>query len=123
MILCLAIAACNPFKITDPNDPRFDPMKFKFEDYRDSREVQSFLLKYIPIGTDIALVDNYLVKSAGAVKRKYTKMPNKKIYVYSYMPKRNFFKQLMSLTPHYPWKVNVQYENQKVKRFKLIRNN
>lgn len=33
LILCLAVVACNPFKVIDPSDPRFDPYKFRFSDY------------------------------------------------------------------------------------------
>ncbi len=54
-----------PFKVTDPDDPRFDPLRFKFSDYRPD-EWQFPLRKMFHPGDPRARVEDILMKRAGA---------------------------------------------------------
>ncbi len=68
IILCLVgwIAIMHPFKVVDPTDPRFDPVKFSFSDYKTKEELRSAFLKLFPLGTDSSFVDNVLIEVGGA---------------------------------------------------------
>jgi hypothetical protein len=68
VLLLMLLVACNPFKITDPNDPKFDPMKFRFEDYKNDDSLTAALKKVFPVGTEISYVDGILVNSEKANK-------------------------------------------------------
>lgn len=61
-------AMSDPFKVTDPNDPNFDPAKFEFNDYRDDKEMAGVLKVLFPIGTSIDKVDAILVGSGQAIR-------------------------------------------------------
>lgn len=61
----LVLAACNPFKVTDPHDPHFDPMKFDFYDYRNHKEMAEVLRALFPVGTPLERVDEILVDVGG----------------------------------------------------------
>jgi hypothetical protein len=65
---CLLLAACSPFKVTDPSDPRFDPMKFDFNDYRNHKEMAEVLRVLFPVGTPMERVDEILVGVGGGRK-------------------------------------------------------
>lgn len=64
MAMVLGLWGCNPFKVTDPSDPRFDPTKFSFEDYKTEEEFQEALIKLFPIGTSRSKVDEILLSYA-----------------------------------------------------------
>jgi hypothetical protein len=55
----------NPFKVTDPSDPRFDPMQFRFEDYSDEKKFQEVLDILFPQGTKRSRVEEILIDHAG----------------------------------------------------------
>lgn len=59
-------AIANPFKATDPNNPNFDPMKFRFEDYITGDPLRDVFREIFPVGTDKSFVDKILVGSGGA---------------------------------------------------------
>lgn len=60
------VVMANPLKVTDPNDPRFDPMEFRFENYTDDSSLRVALKKVFPVGTDHAYVDEVLIQKGGA---------------------------------------------------------
>jgi hypothetical protein len=59
----------NPFKITDPSDPRFDPAKFDFCDYEDEGGNMRAFEIIFPVGTKKDYVDKILIGSGGALSR------------------------------------------------------
>lgn len=83
VIVCMGalMSFTNPFKVTDPNDPRFDPMEFRFEDYHDEnltvREVFPILF---PIGTSKEYVDKVLVQAGNA--KTYQSKTNQSEWIY-----------------------------------------
>jgi hypothetical protein len=64
-LVLLLLAACEPPKVTDPNDPRFDPMKFSMRDYNTEPSLQNALVRIFPKGTSKDYVDSILVKRNG----------------------------------------------------------
>ena len=60
------LIACNPFKVTDPNDARFDPDQFSFYDYDNYTERRAALKKVFPVGTSKEDVDKILLEQDGA---------------------------------------------------------
>jgi hypothetical protein len=74
VLACVAVLSTGAFfmsdlfKVTDPDDPRFDPARFAFADYKKAPGVLSkALLKMFPPGTDKELVESILVTKAGAI--------------------------------------------------------
>ncbi len=67
-ILLLAFNVINnSLAVTDPDDPRFDVSKFRYENYRETNDhFRRKITKIFPIGTDKFYVDKILVKQAGA---------------------------------------------------------
>jgi hypothetical protein len=63
--VCLK-SGCNPFKVIDPADPRFDPKKFRFEDYEAYRQLKYVLSQIISRGMERSSVEQILVASGGA---------------------------------------------------------
>lgn len=53
-------------KVTDPSDPRFNPDRFSFSDYKDHDELVIAFRKLFPIGTPKKFVDRVLVKAGRA---------------------------------------------------------
>ena len=53
----------NPFKVTDPADPRFNLEKFKLGDYRDREELGHAFTILFPIGMSRKEVEKTLMKS------------------------------------------------------------
>ena len=81
IVICLAtIAVWNPFKITDPNSPLFDPMKFSFRDYGIKEELDIFR-KLFPIGTEKEFIDRVLVDAGNA--NMYQNPDNQNIWHYA----------------------------------------
>jgi hypothetical protein len=56
----------NPFKITDPNHSWFNPMSFKFSDYKTREAKKDAFKKLFPVGITKDYIDEVLVKTAGA---------------------------------------------------------
>lgn len=70
VIVVSYVVATAPFKVTDPSDPRFDPMKFNFRDYRgEGLTVSDVFPVLFPPGTPKDLVDKILVEAGGATSR------------------------------------------------------
>ena len=63
--IVIFLSACNPFKVTDPSDPRFDPTRFNFNDYRSNNELLKALKILLPIGTSKKEAETLLVDIAG----------------------------------------------------------
>ena len=57
---------CNPFKVVDPDDPRFKPERFQFEDYGTERQLAYAISRIITPGTERETVEEILVKSGCA---------------------------------------------------------
>lgn len=51
MGMMMVFTACKPFKVSDPSDPSFDPMKFSFSDYHGKPQIEDALGKIFPVGT------------------------------------------------------------------------
>ena len=84
-------------KVTDPADPRFDPMKFSYLDYKGTVERQEIFPKLFPKGTDKSFVDKVLVEVGGAFARKRDtniKYPDWTKYNYIYRG-TNSYRKLM----------------------------
>jgi hypothetical protein len=69
-----------PYKITDPNDHRFDPMQFKFSDYNVSQNY-NVISKLFASGDARGYVEKILIESAGAFPSK----TNDRITTYSWL--------------------------------------
>lgn len=59
-------------KVTDPADPRFDPMKFSYFDYKGTGERQKIFPVLFPVGTDKSFVDKVLVDAGRAKAERIT---------------------------------------------------
>lgn len=62
LLLSLFVVACNPFKVTDPNDPRFDVTKFDLNDYKSHTELAEVMRILFKVGTTKDEVDRVLVE-------------------------------------------------------------
>lgn len=65
LVIATVLVAPNPFKITDPADPRFDPTRFDFCDY-DELELWKALGSLFPPGTSKSYIDAVLVEAGDA---------------------------------------------------------
>jgi hypothetical protein len=70
-----------PFKITDPDDPRFDPMKFSFYNYS-IKEFSYACMKMFRLGDSKEKVEDILVKRGGAERY----LLDEQFYVYRLQP-------------------------------------
>ncbi len=85
ILLCtLSLGACNPFKVTDPDHPKFDPVAFQLQDYVPMTKFKNVIPKLFKIGDTQEYVELMLVERGGASK-KY--LENAGFYVYSFRPK------------------------------------
>ena len=60
------LISITPNKTIDPNDPNFDPLKFRFEDYKADRRIEEVIKIMFPEGTDKEKIDKILINVAGA---------------------------------------------------------
>ena len=101
LIACmLTLTACGPDvdmnKIVDVNNPAFDPMQFRYEDYFSSTGpgntdmLVEAILTMFPPGTDISYVDTILVEQAGGTKESSTYDPSENMYIYKSRRLRSF---------------------------------
>jgi hypothetical protein len=75
------VVMANPFKVTDPNDPRFDPMEFDFKNYHHKNlTVREVFPVLFPIGTSKDYVDKVLVQAGKA--KSYQSKTNKSEWIY-----------------------------------------
>lgn len=51
------------FKVTDPSDPRFDPMSFNFNDYSGFKARSDALVQILPLGADRSYVREVIAGS------------------------------------------------------------
>jgi len=67
--------------VSNPDDPNFDPMKFRFQHYRAKRgnewELPAALLKMFPPGTDKRYIDEILVGQAGTESQAVKSRPGR----------------------------------------------
>lgn len=70
LMVAVALAACNPFKVTDPQNPKFDAAKFRFEDYKTS-EIKHVLMQIFPIGTPQIKIDDFFLQMLHNSKNLY----------------------------------------------------
>lgn len=78
MVLC--VVACNPLKVTDPNDPKFDINQFEFNDHRARDDIAEVFMKAFPIGTEKSFIDSILIDAAGAKSERSKTYKNLVIY-------------------------------------------
>ncbi len=120
--LCLSLVACNPFKVTDPNDPRFDPMKFKFSDYTFNNNLYDALDKSLTNGISIEEIDKILVDSGKAEKKFVKTLVNKQnLYTYKY---RRWYHPIFSFLAMHPdpgkgVTVGIYTKDNKLEKFHL----
>jgi len=84
-----------PWKVTDPSDPKFDPMKFEYTDYHSNSEFRTALKIMFPLGTEKSYIDKILVEVGGGTVRKYNykheSLKDKITYRYGY---NNIFRKI-----------------------------
>lgn len=100
-----------PWKVINPEHPRFDPMVFQWPDYTSRKELGHALRTMFPPGTDKADVDKILVEVGGGkgvlVKNKPPNIgdPTDQLGIYSYnqVPRRFLAKlALIPMSDHIP---------------------
>lgn len=69
-------SACNPFKIIDPTNPKFEPTNFRFEDYPGYPYMRYAIGQIISPGMDRTRVEDILVKSGHAKTELYGEQPS-----------------------------------------------
>jgi len=72
--------------VTDPHDPRFNPERFRFTDYRIREEQAEVYRQMFPVGTSRTYVEEILVHHAGAGAFDITgelKKPGYKVIIYN----------------------------------------
>ncbi|MFA5989467.1 MAG: hypothetical protein WC803_07670 [Sphingomonas sp.] len=75
-LVVFSTAACsNPFKITDPSDPKFDPDHFSFDDYRGINKLAEAYAKLFPIGTPKSFVDRVLINAGESISEQDKTFP------------------------------------------------
>ena len=81
IVMVLSITACNPLKVTDPNDPRFDPNAFHFSDYGTRDKYRVALPIIFPVGMPRDVAEKRML-DAGATKsvREYRHEENTRVY-------------------------------------------
>ncbi len=118
-----------PWKIIDPADPRFDPMKFEFTDYGPNTELQKTLNTLFPPGTEKTYVDKILGNIGGARiekvtgKNPYKDNPSDQEYYCEYRTIRSMVGDYLSHMPEgeFAWKVLLTYdEDNKLKKIRVI---
>ena len=84
LVIATVLVAPNPFKVTDPADPRFDPEKFSFRDYGGIGEIplKDAMQILFPPGTEKSFVDHVLVDTARVPN--YGCLSNAKLCAYYY---------------------------------------
>lgn len=113
-IVLAAFMYFEPFKIRDPNDPRFNPDRFSFSDYSGKYgDLLIALSKTFPVGTSLEYVEKVMGKKADEVrelKHGYVAYFNYKVMLrYSHM---FIFDKNMMLVNVKPY-LNIEiYENQ-----------
>ncbi|MCB9989805.1 MAG: hypothetical protein H6867_00310 [Rhodospirillales bacterium] len=109
---CLFLAGCkSPGKVTDPSDPNFDPMQFRFEDYRSREEFQPVLRQMFPVGTPKEHIDKILIDAGGA-KDKGVTLYSRGFYRYEYKPWYFPITEMLAFSNCMPWSVRVCYDEQ-----------
>ena len=82
---CITMAGCGEAKVTDPNDPRFDPMKFDFEDYSNVSKFKEAIEKIISVSSNkYDFVDRIFVEKGGAKTKKLEEYSHCKYYYYEF---------------------------------------
>lgn len=71
------------YKVTDPNNPKFEKSKFKVTDYK-GNDFDSAIKLILPKGSHIELVDEILVGSANMKKRQLENRHNTYRYDYEH---------------------------------------
>uniref|UniRef100_A0A2A4YYY4 Lipoprotein SmpA/OmlA domain-containing protein n=1 Tax=OCS116 cluster bacterium TaxID=2030921 RepID=A0A2A4YYY4_9PROT len=84
LVCVLMITACNPFKVTDPGDPKFDIEKLKFEDYRTEKQLHEALIALFPMGVKRDVVEGVLIDRVGLLSG-YTKGKEENYYITYYV--------------------------------------
>lgn len=117
-----------PWKIVDPNHPRFDINKFHFTDYEE-QDLEEALQVIFPVGSNKDDVENVLVTKLRAHKhtmnppKSRLPAPTDKKYRYVYKHLRSTVFAYLAMMPdtEFAWKINIIYdENEKLKEINVI---
>ena len=102
LIFTANIGACNPLKVTNPSDPKFDIKKFSFSDYKTSDELRDVFSKIFAPDTPKAYVDQVLVEFGGAeISTAYEALETFPKYIYiSYAEPVNFLRSIKKPAHH-----------------------
>lgn len=122
--LCVAglyLYLAQPFKVTNPNDPRFKSASFRFEDYSNATVLEKNLRTILILGMSMQEVDNILVSSGKASKVIHGKKPGNYSevstgYTYHYRPWLHDIKSILLFHPLGPIRIYAYFD----KREELI---
>lgn len=73
-----------PWKQIDPASKLFEPMKFRFPDYRTSKELERAAQAMFPVGSPKTAVDRVLHDAGNAIVETYSQGANYRVLSYSY---------------------------------------
>lgn len=97
LISCFLAVACNPSKVTDPRDSKFDINEFSFMNYKTEQEFKDALVYLFPSGTERNKVEVLFLDKMKMVSG-YTKGKSGNYYItYYVLNKKN---KLPSYTAH-----------------------
>jgi len=65
----LAYESIEPFKVTDPSDPKFDPNKFEFDDYSGDMGILHAMRQIFYVGMPRDDVEKILLNGGARLKR------------------------------------------------------
>lgn len=108
-----------PWKITNPSSKLFNPNKFRFADYRTSKEIDQAARTLFPVGTSKAAVDKILHGAGHASVKLYDTGIKSRVFSYTYSSSasRGFLTGVISWVMNNPeadmlWFVFVRYSPQ-----------
>lgn len=85
LVIATILVAPNPFKITDPTDPRFDPNRFQFRDYSNREAYQRALAVIFPIGMPREQAEKRMLNAGSALGETLIKGDHRRVF-YMYRP-------------------------------------
>lgn len=102
----------NPFKVINPDDPRFNPYHFAFEDHLPSNVLENDMPKILKVGMTMKEVDKILMTAGGATKAKpgATQHAGSIGYTYQYYPWTYWFKSIVMFYPFNPISIAVLFD-------------
>lgn len=97
---------CNPLKVVDPTDPRFEALKFQFEDYGSETQLAHAISQIVKPDMDRRTIDRILVESGHASIRETQE--GRAVY-YTYPDKSEKIERgVWVVTVYYPDRTHVE---------------